>query len=137
MAPTHSDMGYIEFKKDLKILKKLEPEVVFWEPINARGSNGKRMVEAGLAFAKSVMTHKSWAQCFIKQWVDVEKAAEDIDILDSLHIWPDRELVNSVPQSILDYWWYRPTSENWLGLNQCANSNVLRPRLSQMLEEKL
>ena len=137
MAPTHPDMGYVEFKQDLMILKKLEPEVIFWEPINARGSNGKRMLEAGLTFAKSVMAHKSWAQCFIRQWEAIEKAAEDIDILDSLHIWPDRELVNSVPQSILEYWWYRPTSENWTGLNQCTNSNVLRPRLSKMFEEKL
>ena len=137
MAPTHPGMDYLEFKQDLQVLKKLEPEVIFWEPINARGTNGKRMLEAGLIFAKSIMTREPWAKCFIKQWMAVERAAEDINILDLLHIWPDRELVNFVPQSILEYWWYRPTLEKWAGIDQGVDFSFPRPRLQQLFEKEL
>jgi DNA repair photolyase len=134
MAPTHPNMGYTEFRQDLQIFKKLEPEVIFWEPINARGTNGKRMLKAGLVFAKSIMDHKSWAQCFIKQWKTIEDAAEEADILNSLHIWPDRELTNFVPQPTLEYWWYRPTVEKWTGIDQFIDCSVPRPSLSHVFE---
>jgi len=137
MAPTHPHMGYLEFKQYLQILKQVEPEVIFWEPINARGTNGKRMIEAGLTFAQSVMDHKSWAQCFIKQWVTVEKAAEDLGILDLLHVWPDRELASFMTHSTLEYWWYRPTPEKWRGINKEMSSGSSRPKVSQQLEVDL
>ena len=133
MAPTHPNMGYSEFKQYLQILKQVEPEVIFWEPINARGTNGKRMIEAGLTFAQSVMDHKSWAQCFIKQWIAVERAAEDLGILNLLHIWPDRELASFVTHSTLEYWWYRSTPEMWQGVNEEMSSNSSRPKMSQQL----
>jgi DNA repair photolyase len=139
MAPTHPGMGYFEFIQYLKVFKRLDPEIIFWEPINARGTNGKRMLEAGLDFAKSVMTHKFWAQCFIQQWVAAERAAEDIGIIDLLHIWPDRELAKFVPQSILEYWWYRPTSEKWENIKTdvAFSSLCSRPKLQQQIEDKL
>jgi DNA repair photolyase len=131
MAPTPPSMGYLEFKKHLQILKQVDPEVIFWEPINARGTNGRRMLEAGLVFAHSIMDHKSWAQCFIQQWIAAEQAAEDLDILDRLHIWPDRELASFVADAILDYWWYRPTPESWKGINDETTYSSPRPRMSQ------
>lgn len=136
MAPTHPEMDYPDFKECLEAFKKVEPEVIFWEPINARGTNGKRMVDAGLKFAKSIMTSKDWAECFVRQWTAVEKAAEDLGILDLLHIWPDRELSGFVSSSILEYWWDRPTLEKWKGLSLSKEENRVqeRPRLIQHVE---
>jgi len=133
MAPTHPGMSYPEFYECLEALKKIEPEVIFWEPINARGTNGKRMVEAGLSFAKEVMDHKAWAASFIRQWIAAEKAAIDLNVLHLLHVWPDRELSNIVETPILDYWWYRPTQEKW----DNDKSNLMLTQDRPLMNEKL
>lgn len=133
MAPTPPSMGYLEFGQHLQVLKQLEPEVIFWEPINARGTNGKRMLEAGLTFAQSIMEHKSWARYFLDQWADVEKAAQDLNCLDLLHIWPDQGLANFVDQSTLDYWWYKPTPEKWKGVDEETRQVSTRPQVFRQL----
>jgi DNA repair photolyase len=134
MAPTPPQISYSDFCSHLNIIKKIQPEVIFWEPINARGTNGKRMVAAGLSFAKSIMERKAWASYFMRQWLDVERAADKENCLDLLHIWPDRELTGFVDQKILDYWWYKPTPENWGGKLDINPSNPPRPVLVSQLE---
>lgn len=113
MAPTPPTMSLDDFKKHLEKIIAINPEVIFWEPINARGSNGKRMVAAGLDFASTVMTKKSWAECFKRQWDDIETAAQEVGCKDRLHIWPDPELRGYVDDIRLEQWLYRPTVEKW------------------------
>ncbi|WP_199328005.1 hypothetical protein [Cylindrospermum sp. FACHB-282] len=102
-----------DFKKHLSEIMKFKPEVIFWEPINARGTNGKRMIAAGLEFTTSIMTKNSWAEYFKRQWDDIEEAAKEVGCLDRLHIWPDPELRGYVDDAKLDSWLYRPTVERW------------------------
>ena len=102
-----------DFRKHLEKIMHVKPEVIFWEPINARGSNGKRMVAAGLDFAESIMTKQSWAECFIRQWEDIEAAATELGCLDKLHIWVDPGLKNYVDSNKLNNWLYKPTIEKW------------------------
>ncbi|MCC5637145.1 hypothetical protein LC593_15025 [Nostoc sp. CHAB 5844] len=106
-------MGLDDFKYYLERIKLIEPKVIFWEPINARGTNGKRMIAAGLDFARSVMSKNSWAECFVRQWKEVEEAAKYADCIESLHIWPDPELKGYVNITDLEYWWHKPTVEQW------------------------
>ena len=113
MAPTPPMMTLNDFKFNLEKLIKINPEVIFWEPINARGTNGKRMLAAGLDFAKSIMTRKSWAETFIKQWEYIEKAAETLDCSDKIHIWPDPSLKGFVDIKKINQWLYKPTREEW------------------------
>ncbi len=113
IAPTPPSFSLDDFKKHLEKIMYLNPEVIFWEPINARGTNGKRMITAGLDFAQSVMKKDLWANNFIKQWELIETAAEDIGCKDLLHIWPDKDLEGFVDRKILESWWYRPTVEQW------------------------
>lgn len=113
IAPTYPHFQLDDFKKHLEKIMLLEPEVIFWEPINARGTNGKRMLAAGLDFVKSVMKKDEWANNFIQQWQLIETAAQDIGCDDILHIWPDRELEGYIDKKILESWWYRPTVEKW------------------------
>jgi DNA repair photolyase len=114
IAPTPPQMEYKDFVKHLEKVMLIDPEVIFWEPINARGSNGRRMQAAGLDFAKSVMTRDTWAVSFINQWEAIEKAAAKVGCLDRLHVWVDSELESYVPASRLQSWFYRPTVERWL-----------------------
>lgn len=129
IAPTPPQMGLKSFRKHLENLMRVEPEVLFWEPINARGTNGKRMLKAGLEFTQSVMTKKSWVACFIQQWNILEEAAIELGCLDIIHVWADRELKGFVDENILNYWWYKPTVEKWdredSGEHHCEN-HILR-----------
>jgi DNA repair photolyase len=113
MAPTPPTMTLDDFKKDLEKIMRVNPEVIFWEPINARGTNGKRMLAAGLEFTSSIMSKKSWAECFKRQWEEIETAAQEIGCLDRLHIWPDPELRGHIDDVKLDDWLYKPTVEKW------------------------
>ena len=114
IAPTPPEMGYQDFVHLLEQLIQVDPEVIFWEPINARGTNGRRMQAAGLDFAKAVMTRDDWANSFISQWEAIEKAAEKVGCSERLHVWVDSELETYVPASRLQSWFYRPTVERWL-----------------------
>jgi DNA repair photolyase len=113
VAPTPPNMTLDDFKRHLEKLMCFDPEVIFWEPINARGTNGKRMVAAGLDFARDVMTKSAWANSFIQQWENIETAAKDIGCSERIHIWVDSELRGYVDESKLEYWLYRPTVEKW------------------------
>lgn len=113
VAPTPPNMTLDDFKRHLEKIMSVDPEVIFWEPINARGTNGKRMLAAGLEFASSIMTKRSWAECFDRQWQEIEAAAISLGCIDRLHIWPDPELRGCIDQDLLDYWLYKPTVEKW------------------------
>jgi DNA repair photolyase len=127
MAPTPPQMNQRDFKEHFEKLLKIDPEVIFWEPINARGTNGKRMLAAGLDFVNSITEQKQWAESFIKQWAEIEAAATEVGCIDKLHIWPDLDLVNYVRQDLLEYWWYKSTPEKWIGETQTNSS--FRPSL--------
>ena len=114
MAPTPPTLTLEDFKVHLQKLMVLNPEVIFWEPINARGTNGKRMIAAGLKWAKSIMEKKSWAGDFIRQWNDIESAAEQVGCREKLHIWPDPELRGYVETVKLECWLYKQTIEKWI-----------------------
>lgn len=113
VAPTPPCMTLDDFKKHLEKIICINPEVIFWEPINARGSNGKRMEAAGLEFVSSIMTRNLWAESFIRQWKDIEAAAIELGCIEKLHIWVDPELKNYVDSEKLNQWLYKPTVEKW------------------------
>jgi hypothetical protein len=71
------------------------------------------MLAAGLDFAKSIMSRQSWADTFIKQWTDIEMAAQQVGCLDKLHIWPDPSLKGFISEDKVNNWLYRPTIEKW------------------------
>ncbi|MFM6308962.1 MAG: hypothetical protein ACKPGB_11935, partial [Dolichospermum sp.] len=56
---------------------------------------------------------QSWADTFIKQWNDIEIAAQQVGCLDKLHIWPDPSLKGFVSEDKINNWLYRPTIEKW------------------------
>lgn len=113
VAPTPPNMTLDDFKRHLDKIMSVNPEVIFWEPINARGTNGKRMLAAGLEFASSIMTKGAWAECFNRQWQEIEAAAISVGCIDRLHIWPAPELRGYIDQTKLDFWLYKPTVEKW------------------------
>ncbi|OKH34787.1 radical SAM protein [Calothrix sp. HK-06] len=134
VAPTPPQLTQDDFTRHLEKLLKFNPEVIFWEPINARGTNGRRMIAAGLDFIKLVINKKSWADSFIKQWEEIETAASDVGCLERLHIWPDQELSEFVEDKALEYWWDRPTVEQWSGYKNQKLKNSSRPEVRKYLK---
>lgn len=113
LAPTPPMTTRDDFRALLDKVLPLNPEVIFWEPINARGTNGIRMKVAGLDFVDSVMTKQAWADNFLRQWCDLEMAAQERGCKDKLHIWVDKELKGFTDPKQIEYWLYRPTVETW------------------------
>lgn len=117
IAPTVPMMDKEGFKRLLGELMLFNPEVMFWEPINARGSNGDRMTQAGIDWAASVSDRKTWAENFERQWGELKTAAEDLGILERIHPWFDSALVKEgrLVEEV-HYWKSRPTVEKWPNL---------------------
>ncbi|MGB3767588.1 MAG: radical SAM protein [Phormidesmis sp.] len=112
-APTPPGLQEKEFKQYFEKVVELEPEVIFWEPINARGTNGSRMKEAGLDFVDSITSQSAWADSFLRQWKMIDMAAHEAGCADKMHIWPDRALRKFADPQKVDYWINRPTVEQW------------------------
>jgi len=137
IAPTPPFLEIDDFKRHLEKVLLINPEVIFWEPINARGTNGKRMLAAGLDFAQSITDKDSWAGYFIQQWEMLVEAAQNIGCEKLVHIWADRELEGYIDASILHHWWYRPTIEVWKGETPAevpTASEHLHPRIDQSIK---
>lgn len=112
-APTPPNMQKIDFTRYLERVASLEPEVIFWEPINARGTNGSRMQKAGIDFVDSITSQVSWANNFLRQWEMLDNAAKEAGCTDKLHIWPDKALKKFTDPQRVEYWINRPTVEKW------------------------
>ena len=112
-APTPPSLKEDDFTEYFKKVVTINPEVIFWEPINARGTNGNRMKQAGINFVTSIMTQTSWAYNFLQQWEMLNNAAQKVGCLDKLHIWPDKALKKFTDPQKIEYWIHRPTIETW------------------------
>jgi DNA repair photolyase len=116
IAPTPPMMKIQDFVILMAQLHYLEPEVIFWEPINARGTNGKRMLAAGLDWAEKIMSLSSAADIFLEQRSYLRYAAKNEGLLENIHIWPDVDTLNHLlSQGVTDLkeWFYMPTIEKW------------------------
>lgn len=112
-APTPPSLKEDDFTEYFKKVVTINPEVIFWEPINARGTNGNRMKQAGINFVTSIMTQTSWAYNFLQQWEMLNNAAQKVGCLDRLHIWPDKALKKFTDPQEIESWIHRPTIETW------------------------
>ena len=113
-APTPPNLQRRDFKQYLEVVSELDPEVIFWEPINARGTNGSRMQKAGIDFVDSIMSQSSWADNFLSQWKMLDSAADDVGCTSKIHIWPDKALMKFTDPQKVESWINRPTIEKWL-----------------------
>lgn len=101
-SPTYP-MTDSEFWNMLTHFKALNPEVIFHEPINPRGSNFKMCLNAALEAGYTRVAnelkairddHGEWVRYALRQINTVQQLAHEIGGL-SIHSWPDQELINS------------------------------------------
>lgn len=101
-SPTYP-MTDDEFWNMLTHFKALNPEVIFHEPINPRGSNFRMCLEAAQDAGYSKLAKKleaiqndpeEWVQYALRHIFTVHEIANEIGGL-NIHSWPDNELIKS------------------------------------------
>lgn len=109
MSPTYPTMDARNLDELFSRLKIIDPNVVFHEPINPRGSNLDMIVEALLDAGfideaskfKKIQDPENWIEYALKHinWIQ-KKAGDGNDTL--IHSWPDRALVKATEGSLRD-----------------------------------
>lgn len=99
MSPTYPTQDRDDLRCVLEELATVDPDVIFHEPINARGGNFKMTVEAAreageteLAEAlDAIRSREAWVAYAVRQLRWVQELGAELGL--PVHLWPDRELV--------------------------------------------
>lgn len=111
MSPTYPTQDYSDVRQLLKELSdRLNPSVVFHEPINPRGGNLDACIEYARAnnrdeLARGLETitdRDEWRRYALQQLANVQRAATEVE--QSVHLWPDTDLVENAPTAEQREW---------------------------------
>lgn len=102
MSPTYPTQNREDLRELLWTFKKrLDPDVVFHEPINPRGGNFKMTVKAARDAGQDELADKlaklrdrdTWVEYSRNQLTAVRDIGEDLGV--PIHLWPDKEFVKN------------------------------------------
>jgi len=100
----------------VQALTALDPEVVFFECINPRGTNGDRMRNLGLNWVDAISAQPDWHAYWLETWGWANSAFWDLGKIGLFHPWPDTQLLKlarGAEFANINYWLERPTVELW------------------------
>lgn len=100
MSPTYPTQGREDLRELLTEFKeRLDPDVVFHEPINPRGGNFQMTVQAARDAGQTELAdeldklrdRENWIEYSKEQLLAVRDIGEDIGV--PIHLWPDKEFI--------------------------------------------
>ena len=100
MSPTYPTQDRDDLRYLLKTFKdRLDPDVVFHEPINPRGGNFEMTVQAARDAGQEDLAEEldklrdrdRWVEYSKNQLTAVEELGEELDV--PVHLWPDKEFI--------------------------------------------
>jgi DNA repair photolyase len=100
MSPTYPTQDREDLRNLLKTFKKrLDPDVVFHEPINPRGGNFGMTIDAAFDAGKEELgreleklrDREHWVEYSINQLKAVEELGDELNV--PVHLWPDKQLI--------------------------------------------
>ncbi|MDB9302031.1 radical SAM protein [Halorubrum ezzemoulense] len=100
MSPTYPTQDRDDLRELLtKFKERLDPDVVFHEPINPRGGNFQMTVDAAREAGQDELADEldklrdrdHWVEYSKKQLTAVRDIGDDLDL--PIHLWPDKEFV--------------------------------------------
>lgn len=100
MSPTYPTQDRDDLRELLKTFKnRLDPDVVFHEPINPRGGNFEMTVQAARDAGQERLAEEldklrdrdEWVEYSKKQLTAVEELGEELGV--PIHLWPDKEFI--------------------------------------------
>jgi len=105
MSPTYPTQSREDFDYLLNEFAKLDPEVVFHEPINPRGGNFQMTIDAARDAGEMNLAqelerirddHEYWIEYSLQQmrWAEELGSKHGVDI----HVWPDKQVIKSVSE---------------------------------------
>jgi len=108
MSPTYPTQGRAELEELMQRFAEIDPEVVFHEPINPRGSNFRMTIDAAREAGEEeladgleqLLDQRHWVEYSLNHMNWVEELGEEYDV--DVHIWPDKQVISSVDSSIGD-----------------------------------
>lgn len=124
MSPTYPTMTRDSLHELLSRISTLDPEVVFHEPINPRGSNFEMTVAAAEAAGEDELANAlvdvhgedAWLQYACRHFSWVQHFGAEFDL--PVHLWPDKALVanaNGAVAAWLQAWRDRQSPESFAG----------------------
>jgi DNA repair photolyase len=103
MSPTYPTQDRDDIRELLRTFKeRLDPDVVFHEPINPRGGNFEMTVQAARDAGQEELADElaklqdrdNWVEYSKRQLTAVEEIGEELNV--PIHLWPDKEFVKYV-----------------------------------------
>jgi len=100
MSPTYPTQDRDDLRNLLKTFKeRLDPDVVFHEPINPRGGNFQMTVQAARDAGQEELAEEldrlrdrdRWVEYSMEQLTAVEELGEELGV--PVHLWPDKKFV--------------------------------------------
>ena len=100
MSPTYPVQNRDDLRALLREFKeRLDPDVVFHEPINPRGANFDMTVEAARDAGQQELATElaklkdrdNWIEYSVRQLETVEELGEELNV--PIHLWPDKQLI--------------------------------------------
>lgn len=100
MSPTYPTQDRDDLRNLLATFKeRLDPDVVFHEPINPRGGNFEMTVQAARDAGQEELADKlaelrnrdRWVEYSINQLTAVEEIGDELGV--PIHLWPDKQLI--------------------------------------------
>jgi len=100
MSPTYPTQSREDLRNLLRKFKnRLDPDVVFHEPINPRGGNFEMTVNAAREAGQERLAEEleklrdreRWVEYSMNQLTAVEELGEELDV--PIHLWPDKQFV--------------------------------------------
>ena len=126
MAPTYPECDEDDLLATLEAISEIKPLTVFHEPINIRAENVARIAKHAATVGMAINTEvfqstEEWRKYAMEQLDSVESLAEEVGLLNHLHLWPDKALgtkaaikqfkgtsdLDTGYEPWLNYWWNR------------------------------
>lgn len=144
MGPTYPSQDASDLRTLLATISdRLDPEVVFHEPLNPRSGNigecieqARACGESGLADAlEAIRDRDNWRRYALRHLRDVQRAAEDVG--QQVHLWPDETLAKNAPRDAREWcmaWRERPSPEAIGDGPACDDEYPGLPRMQSALD---
>lgn len=102
MSPTYPTQEKADLRELLVQFRKLDPDVIFHEPINPRGGNFGMTVTAAEEAGQQELANKlqnlrnrdRWIEYSINHLEWVEEIGADLGL--PIHLWPDKQLISNL-----------------------------------------
>ncbi|WP_395733396.1 SPL family radical SAM protein [Prosthecobacter sp.] len=97
IAPTYPECTEADIRTTLRAVKSLSAVTIFHEPINIRADNVARIQAHTRSIGRALNTEvfatpEAWRKYALSQLCLVQKIAEEEEVADRLHLWPDKSL---------------------------------------------